>query len=355
MNVTIIGGGNIGTLIAAELLNKNYDVCIYTSKVDQWGDSLEVYDVNNKFLFESTGLKVTDNIHNALKTAEIIFITYPAALFHKLSKDMENHVHRGQYIGVVPGSGGAEFLFGNLIAKGCILFGLQRVHSIARLKEYGKSVLMLGRKDGLDIATFPRGFELFVKNLLENMFDLPCNVITNYLAITLTPSNPILHTSRLYSMFNQKQIFDKNILFYEEWDDDSSELMIKCDSQLQDLCDVLRINGVKSLKDHYESYSIKSMTQKIKSIGAFKGLTSPMIQTDNGWIPDFSSRYFTTDFSFGLKVIIDIARIYNVDVSYLEKIWDWYYNLCNPKNYFDLFKLGISSQKDFEKYYYFDG
>jgi len=59
---------------------------------------------------------------------------------------MENFVKSGggQMIGVVPGSGGAEFAFKGCIDKRCVLFGLQRVHSISRLKEYGKAGHMLG-------------------------------------------------------------------------------------------------------------------------------------------------------------------------------------------------------------------
>ena len=43
MNVTIIGGGNIGTLIAAELAKKNHKVTIYTSKPEMWHHEITVY------------------------------------------------------------------------------------------------------------------------------------------------------------------------------------------------------------------------------------------------------------------------------------------------------------------------
>lgn len=32
MNITVIGGGNIGTLMAAEAANKGHNVTVYTSK-----------------------------------------------------------------------------------------------------------------------------------------------------------------------------------------------------------------------------------------------------------------------------------------------------------------------------------
>lgn len=50
MNITVIGGGNIGTLMAAEAANKGHKVTIYTSKPELWQNKIEVYDINNTLL-----------------------------------------------------------------------------------------------------------------------------------------------------------------------------------------------------------------------------------------------------------------------------------------------------------------
>ena len=58
----------------------------------------------------------------------------------------------------------------------------------------------------------------------------------------MTPSNPILHTSRLYSLFSEwhKGIIYKSVpLFYEDWDDQSSRLLLACDTEVQDICHAL--------------------------------------------------------------------------------------------------------------------
>ncbi|MDO5849533.1 MAG: NAD/NADP octopine/nopaline dehydrogenase family protein [Methanobrevibacter sp.] len=355
MKVTIIGGGNIGTLMAAELLFKDYEVCIYTSSPEKWDSQLEVYNNNGQFLFKSDGLEVSNDIETALENTDFVFITYPSSLFKELSSLLLPHIHEGMHVGVVPGAGGAEFQFKDLIKKGAILFGLQRVHSIARLKEYGKSVYMLGRKDKIDIATFPQGHEEFVRKNLEEMFDMSCRIIDNYLNITLTPSNPILHTSRIYSMFKDSMEFDRNILFYEEWTDDSSDMLIKCDSELQKLCgkmDKFNLNEVISLKNHYESFTVPAMTEKITSIEAFKGLTSPMKKDNDKWVPDFSSRYFTSDFAYGLKIILDIGKLYDVEMPNILKIWNWYVDVSENSNFFSLADLEIDNKEEFEDYYF---
>ena len=50
MNITVIGGGNIGTLMAAEAANKGHNVTVYTSKPYKWGNSIDVYDSDDNLL-----------------------------------------------------------------------------------------------------------------------------------------------------------------------------------------------------------------------------------------------------------------------------------------------------------------
>lgn len=63
-----------------------------------------------------------------------------------------------------------------------------------------------------------------------SIFDMPCKSLPNYLSVTLTPSNSIFHTSRLYSLFknwHEGITYSRNIMFHEEWNDEVSEIMIE--------------------------------------------------------------------------------------------------------------------------------
>lgn len=348
MKITVIGGGNIGTLMAAEMAAKGHAVTMFTSKPQKWNKQLQVYDAAEKLLLTGCLTAVTSDLQEAVQDAEMIFVTMPAETFSDLAKRLLPVVHAGQYIGIVPGSGGVELVMHALIEKGCVLFGLQRVHSIARLKQYGSAVYMLGRKSELHTASIPQRYAADIAQKLESMFDMPCHVLKNYLAVTLTPSNPILHTSRLYAMFHDYApdvFYPKNILFYEEWDDTSSEVLFQCDAELQELCRVLPfpLDEVVSLKKHYESDTVPAMTHKIRSIPAFHGLTSPMCQTEQGWIPDLTSRYFVSDFAYGLKVIRDIMQLFAVDCPMISTVWNWYQALDAGQH--DTFELTLNQEK----------
>lgn len=344
MKVTIIGGGNIGILMAAEI-SKKAEVSVFTTKAEIWSPSVDVFDNNEKFLFSSNAINFTDDLRESTKNTDIIFITYPSYMFEELAKRLFQYIEGSVYIGVVPGSGGAEFAFKKLINNGCKLFGLQRVHSIARIKEVGKSVYMLGRKDQVFLSSVPFEYTDKAKRLIEYFLEMQCVVLPNYLNITLTPSNPILHTTRLYSMFknwNPDVVYPSDLLFYESWDNQSSEILLKCDEEVQKLCRAipLDLNEVKSLKAHYEVDGVESMTDKISSIPAFRGLKTPMKQVKNGYIPDFSSRYFTADFAYGLKVIKDIGELFTLQTPNINSVWKWYLDITDKyfseSRFFDL-------------------
>ena len=86
MKTTILGGGNIGTLMAAEFANKGHDVTGYTSKPEKWSNEIEVYDASDRLLKSGVIKKTTDSIEEALDGAEYIWVVMPAQLFRRLQK-----------------------------------------------------------------------------------------------------------------------------------------------------------------------------------------------------------------------------------------------------------------------------
>ena len=345
MKVCVVGGGNLGTLLISELSSNGYDTFLYTKNSAQWDQDICVYDKMDRELLSSKGFEVTDRLDYAISNADYIWITYPAFLFDDLAKALLPIIKKGQVLVCIPGSGGAEFAFSSLIKKGVVLSGLQRVHCITRIKEPRKSVYALGRKPSVSLGSFPAEKATYLALDISNMLSMPCFPLPNYLCVTLSPSNPILHTSRLYTMFKDYHkglFYDHNILFYEEWTDEASECLILCDNELQLICSCLGhydLSSVVSLRDYYESYSALEMTKKISGIQAFKGISSPMVMTEKGWIPDFNSRYFKADFSYGLKVLVDIAGKLGCPVPTMCEIWDWYVSISDSKDYFHLNNL----------------
>ena len=303
MNITIAGAGNIGTQFAVHCAEKNHNVTVYTSKPEKISKDLMIVDENGREIHRGQISNVTGDEGEAFENADIIFVTMPAFCMDAISQKIYPYVHKGLMICLVPGTGGGEFAFKKCIDRGAGLFGMQRVPSVARLIEYGKTVEAVGYRKELYVAALPECEVAGCADILNSIFDMECKPLPNYLTLTLTPSNPILHPSRLRTIFGEYRdgvIYDSLPLFYEDWDDKSSELLLRCDDEVQDICrrfEMFDLTYVKSLRVHYESFDAHSMTRKISGIKAFKGLKTPSVKVDGGYIPDFSSRYFRSDFS----------------------------------------------------------
>ena len=329
MTICVIGGGNLGTLIAAECAAKGHEVVLAVSDPEHWNGELSVWDAQETCLLRARVASVTNRPEQAVQGADMVFITYPASMFRALAQQLLGTVQPGQWLVVVPGSGGAQEAFEPLTDAGAVLLGMQRVHCIARVRKRGDSVYALGRKPLLKAGAVPSDQAERGSHLLEALFDIPCQPLPNYLSVTLSPSNPILHTSRLYAMFRDWKpgvVYPRCPLFYEDWDDEASELLFRCDDELQKLCATIPddLSSVQSLKEYYESPTVPAMTNKIRSIPAFRDILSPMKRVEGGWEPDFSSRYFSADFPFGLKILTDLASKWNVAAPTMNEIWNWY-------------------------------
>lgn len=359
MNITIVGGGNIGTQFAVHCAKKGHRVRIYTSKPVLFASELEIVNEENTVIHRGKIDIATSSYEVAFADAELIFVTIPAFCMEKIATEIRRFMKPGVLIGLVPGTGGGECAFKSCIERGAIVFGLQRVPSVARLVEYGRKVRAVGYRNKLAVATLPGSYCELCCKTVENIFDITCERLPNYLNVTLTPSNPILHTTRLYILFRDYYVgkkYSRIPYFYEEWDTETSELLLKCDDEVQMVCKKLSefdLREVKSLKVHYESMDAEALTKKIRSIKGFQGLLTPMKEPggEGYYIPDFDSRYFSADFSYGLSILIQIARFIGVETPNMLMVYEWYCKIVNTSTEFEFEHYGIRGVDELYEFY----
>lgn len=357
MKITVAGGGNVGTQIATHCAAKEHCVTMYCSRPEEFQKKLEIVDENDRVILQGTLNKATNEEKEAFLGAELIFVTYPAFCMGEIGAKIAPYLAKGTVICLVPGTGGGECSFQECIAKGAVLTGLQRVPSVARLVQYGRKVRATGYRMELKLGALPASETERCAAMVSEIFDMPCLALPNYLNVTLTPSNPILHTSRLYTLFQgdePNRIYPYVPLFYQEWSMESSEELLACDDELQTMCRAMKefdLSEVRSLREHYESPDARSLTEKIRSIKGFQGLPTPVVKAEEGFRPDYRSRYFTADFSYGLAILVEIAKLCGVDVPHMKKILDWYYGVSGDKNRFSYTDFGIDNYEKLVKFY----
>lgn len=328
INICICGGGSLGHVIAGYLsAKKDVQVNVFTQKPQQWNKCLSIYTPEGSIIHGTLNI-VSDNPAEALSDVSIVLFCLPGYAIKGTLEKIAPYVNTNTHIGSVFSSTGFFFEALELFDNDIPLWGFQRVPFIARTKKYGESAHLLGYKNSHNIAIENCKDKEAFRRVVESLFDAPVNLLRNYYEASLTNSNPLLHTSRLYTMFggkNEGKVFDRMIFFYEEWTAEAAQLLIEMDQEFFQLLKHLpvREDYLPRILDYYESIDAISLTNKLSSIQGFKGITSPMLETDSGWVPDFSSRYFTEDFPYGLQIIWKLAHQHGVSVPNIDKVYDW--------------------------------
>lgn len=342
MNITLVGAGNMGLAMTAYLsLSESNQVTLYTNKKILWNE-LMLEEVEGNLKKKAGFFDVTDNPQRAFSEADIVFCTYPAFLRKNFIEECGAFFHSDMILGFVPGYGGAEFFCRELIDRGVVVCGLQRVPYVARFSEEGSGITarILSKKKSLYCAAIPFHMTKIVSKQVENLLHIPCMPMQEYLAVTLAPSNPLLHITGLYNVFhNYKagECYARPMRFYEEWTDDASRLLFRYDDEIQNIChnlSPLRLEEVVSLPVYYDAPTPERMTKKLKSIEAFQEVMVPLKEIDGRWIPDFNSRMFIEDFPYGVCIIKDFARIAHVDTPVVDLLLDFYHSLTGHRYFY---------------------
>ena len=329
--VCICGGGALAHVCAGVLSSQpEVEVNIFTRKPELWSHQLEVTDSRGKVYNGNLNI-ISNSPEEALKDCDIIFLCLPGFAIEGTLNSIKPYIGNA-VVGSIVCSTGFFFAAHRILGEDARLFGFQRVPYIARTKEYGHTANLLGYKPQLAIAVENVEDNEAFRQLVETLWMTPVKLLGSHYEVSHTNSNPILHTGRLYSMWKDwdGEVYDHNILFYKEWTNEASQMLIDMDAEFMQLLDVLPVTkgAIPSLLEYYESHDEESLTRKITSIPAFRNITSPMKEVDGGWVPDFESRYFTEDFPYGLKFIVELAKDKNIDCPNLNMVFEWGISKC---------------------------
>lgn len=331
MKVCICGGGSLGHVCAGVIGSlENVEVSIFTRHPERWQNDIEVTDINNK-IFKAHFDTISSEPAEAVSGSDIIFLCLPGfAIEHEL--ELIKPYVGNAVTGSIVCSTGFFFSAHKILGEDAKLFGFQRTPFIARTVEYGKKANLLGYKKEVAIAVENVADTEAFRQLVEKLWITPCKLLGSHYEVSLTNSNPILHTGRLYSMWKDwdGEIYDHNILFYKEWTLEASQILIDMDAEFMQLLDKLPVTkgAILPLLEYYESYDAESLCNKISNIPAFQNITSPMKEVEGGWVPDFESRYFTEDFPYGLSFIKKLAEEKGINTPTIDKVYEWGMSKC---------------------------
>lgn len=331
INICICGGGSLGHTIAGFVASQEgYNVSILTRQPGRWSQSLDIEDMEGRHYHGALSC-VTASPSQVIPKADVVLLCLPGYGIRATLEQIKPYVRESTFVGSVVSSTGFFFMAAEILPSTVPVFGFQRVPFIARTREYGKSAYLLGYKSGLSVAIENTTVEKKQKfiSLLEQVFHIPVKLLNSHYEASLTNSNPLLHTSRIYTMWKDWKPGVRYVTrpqFYADWTIEASHYYIEMDREFQAMLKLLPVaeNAIPNVLEYYESHDEQSLRDKLASIPAFKSIASPMVgNTDEGFEPDFNSRYFTEDFPFGLHSIVKVARDLRFATPLINEVYEW--------------------------------
>ncbi len=325
--ICICGGGNLGHVCAGFLsAQSDVEVKLLTTHPDSWSSTIIVDDPDGKAYHGHLSC-ISSVPAEVLLGVDIVLLCLPGYAIHPTLQKIAPYISDSVWVGSVVSSTGFFFEAMKILPKNP-LFGFQRVPFISRITEYGRRAVLKGYKKSLSVAIEQTDDEQHICDTLQELFDVPIVLMDSYYEVSLSNSNPLLHPARLYTMWKDWHpgvVYEKNPFFYSDWTLEASELLIKMDYEFQALLRALNIreDAIPTILDYYECSNPKSLAQKFHDIPAFKGILSPMIQTSNGFFPDFHSRYFTEDFPYGMRYIVETAAKVQAPIPTIDRVYQW--------------------------------
>lgn len=355
MNITLIGGGSTAHLLAAILGNRKHHVRILTSRPAEWGNEITLLSGRNKICGVIDG--VSDEPSKVLSEAQIAILCmpvhqYPCALRKIMPFLMEKS---NCIVGAVYGQAGFDWMVRGVAQE----FGVAVPHHFAigllpwitRTLQYGACAISYGPKYRNGIATSDDStFDILSRSFLP---DLSYNIwgtgaferIPNFLTITLTVDNQIIHPSRCFALASQGAIwtdYEAIPYFYRDWDDYSADVLRGVDS------DYTRVRASLCRRFPYlsndynmdylalEHWSYGSHNPDIKASfvnsTTLNSIKPPTVRKDNGqYTLDYNHRFFNDDFAFGLEICQWFANELSVEVPHVKKLIDWYHLEVQPQ------------------------
>lgn len=328
MNICICGGGNLGHVVLGVLAAQPQNrVSLLTNHPQRWADTVMVTDPNGK---QYVGIiaQITNRAEDVIPHSDIVLLCLPGFAIREELEKIRPYLSATAAVGSIVSSTGFFFEAQRLLPKEQPLFGFQRVPFISRTTEYGRSAELKGYKPLLNLAIEQTANKEALRLTIEQLFQTPTQLLQSHYEASLTNSNPLLHPSRLYTLWkdwHEGIVYDKNPYFYADWTLEAAQLYIDMDAEFQTLLRTLpvRPEAIPDVLTYYESHDAASLAHKLRTIPAFQGILSPMKEVEGGFLPDFHSRYFTEDFPFGMRFIIELAQEKGVQIPKMKEVYEW--------------------------------
>jgi hypothetical protein len=225
-----------------------------------------------------------------------------------------------------------------------VTFAVGLIPWICRTTKYGNHVENYGGKHLNICAVTPTNkFDDLNELLLNDISWNPMGMgkfkqACNFLSLTLSVDNQIIHPSRCYGLYKEyegKWSSQQNVpYFYKDFDDCSTEILTNIDNDFSAIRTAVRIYFPEKQFQYMLSYfDLQKLTHEsdyvdikdsFRSSPQLALIKTPTVQLDDGsFILDTNCRFFTDDIPYGLLLAKWIAEELKVDTPQIDEVIIW--------------------------------
>lgn len=355
MKVTICGAGRTGHLNAVLFKQKpDVEVSVLTGDTAvarRWADGGGLWQALTRDgqTLNARPDHVGTDPGKALENADLVIITQPAQARPALLSRIAEHLPRDRnvHVGAIPGFCGFDWLAAKALRArdNAVIWGMKDVPHIAYDLEAGERVRMGGAKAELFVALHRResaASAAALVTMLNRLYDAPVTLLQDYLEITLTPGNALMHPAVLYALIGpggpfERRPFERPLCWWSDCPKAGAELLEACDAENQALRQAsearlgIDLSSVKPLRQELiEAYGDqigddRTMYTLLRTNRAYAGILAPLIPNPQGpgLVIDRESRAFHEDIAFGQALLVTIAERLGVSVPAITRTYQW--------------------------------
>lgn len=351
--LTIVGGGSSAHVLAPFFAKLNYEVTVLTRRPELWKENVKVefQDEFGKIVKEVGGKlhNITSDIHEGVNKADIIVLCLPVAKYFHMLMKIGEHLDKDRevFIGMLYGQGGVDMMFEEMKAKfnlkNITYFSYGLIPFICRTKKYGEIGITYGAKIRNVVAVNPKEKfnelnEIFLSKVCYYFFNNEkVYEAENFLSLTLSASNQIIHISRMYGLYyKNKNGWEKKEdipYFYKDFDEFSAKTLENLDENFEKIREKIRkthpdedfkymINYLDIVNFSY-GFSNENIKEAFTTSKTLNQIKTPVMLEDGRYVLDKNSRFFTDDIFYGLAIAKWYAIKYNIDVPTIDALIKW--------------------------------
>lgn len=352
--LVVCGGGSSAHALIPFLKDTIFEVSVYTSRPELWVKTvdLEWHSPSGQMLGRFSGeiAKASSDPKELFPNADYVIFCMPVHKYrvclHRIAPYLNKE--KAVFLGTVYGQGGwnwmvdeikKEFRLDNIIT---FAFGL--IPWICRIIKYGHVGVTYGCKAANYAACYPKEY---FKQIDEELLEKICHrwfgkgkveQAENFLSLTLSVDNQIIHTSRclgLYKVYGRTWKNKEEVpWFYKDYDDVSANLLAALDKDYTKIRET--ITKMYPEKDYtfmldylaLERYSYKSSNTDIKesfvTSQTLVSIDTPVVQNKDGlWELDKNNRFFLDDIYYGNCIAKWMAEQLNIETPTIDEILHW--------------------------------